>query len=599
MTMMSDLSKDLVEEILSKAPITSLGAVRSTSKQWNASSKDRLLCKAEPREQYLRFMVMDHRFLSMTFNLHGILKGDGEVFVRSSIKEVGDIVNQIDISKVFHCDGLVLCVTNDNSSLVVWNPYLGQTKWIEAREPHDESDLFALGYDKDKNHKILRLYDEYYNYKFYNLKTESWGEEDYLPGWDIDSYNRGVALNGNTYFLTQEQRAKDKYRVYLLCFDFTTETFGEFLAMPFRYHRKYIGTLSCVGKEKLAALYQRWDTGEMAIWVTTKIESNEVLWSNLFKVDMKPLIRFGFQYCRDEAGSFFFDEEKKLAVVFNLDRKSDKMTKKKHCYHTAYIVGVKGYLRKVVLGEAVEVREGVYRSALVCSSSYVPSLEKINQIEEEEQKGTSLDGNTYFWTRERKKGYDSDEDEDEDTSPYFLICFDFTAERFGKLLDLPFTLDFVSEDNEILYCVKEEKLAALYQQCDTTMIEIWITTKIEPNAVSWTPFLKVDIEPLLGLDFLFNEDDSCFFIDEEKKLAVVIHADGFVEGKIFCERTTSLIIGENGYLKKVNLGEETYDHPLVCSYVPSSVQINQIAGREGRENKRKRKSKGKDLTNKV
>ncbi|CAH8261112.1 unnamed protein product [Arabidopsis lyrata] len=243
MTMMSDLSKDLVEEILSKAPITSLGAVRSTRKQWNASSKDRLLCKAEPREQFLRFMVMDHRFLSMTFNLHGILKGDGEVFVRPSIKEVGDIVNQIDISKVFHCDGLVLCVTNDNSSLVVWNPYLGQTKWIETREPHDESDMFALGYDKDKNHKILR----------------------------------------------------------------------------------------------------------------------------------------------DEAGSFFIDEEKKLAVVFNLDRKSDKRTKKKRCYHTAYIVGVKGYLRKVVLGEAVEVREGVYRSALVCSSSYVPSLEKINQIEEEEE----------------------------------------------------------------------------------------------------------------------------------------------------------------------------------------------------------------------
>lgn len=122
----------------------------------------------------------------------------------------------------------------------------------------------------------------------------------------------------------------------------------------------------------------------MAIWVTTKIESNEVLWSNLFKVDMKPLIRFGFEYCRDEAGSFFFDEEKKLAVVFNLDRKY-KRTKKKRCYHTAYIVGEKGYLRKVVLGEAVEVSEGVYRSALVCSSSYVPCLEKINQIEEEEE----------------------------------------------------------------------------------------------------------------------------------------------------------------------------------------------------------------------
>ncbi|BAB01303.1 unnamed protein product [Arabidopsis thaliana] len=386
MTMISDLSKDLVEEILSKAPITSLGAVRSTHKQWNALSKGRLLYKAEAKDQFLGFMVMDHRFLSMIFHLNGILKGDGEGFDRPSIREVGDIVNQIDISKVFQCDGLVLCVPSDNSSVVVWNPYLGQTKWIEAREPHDESDMFALGYDKDKNHKILRLYDEcYYYYEVYNFKTESWGEEDHLPGWDIDSYNRGVSLNGNTYFLTQEQRAKDKYRVFLLCFNFTTEKFENFIAMPFKYHRKYVGTLSCVGNEKLAALYQRWDTGEMAIWVTTKIESNEVLWSNLFKVDMKPLVRFGFQQCKDEAGSFFIDEEKKLAVVFNLDKKRGKRNNKTRCYHTAYIIGEKGYLKKEVLGEAVEVRKDVYRSALVCSSSYVPSLEKINQIEEEEE----------------------------------------------------------------------------------------------------------------------------------------------------------------------------------------------------------------------
>lgn len=116
------------------------------------------------------------------------------------------------------------------------------------------------------------------------------------------------------------------------------------------------------------------------------------------------------------------------------------------------------------------------------------------------------------------------------------------------------------------------------------MIEIWITTKIEANAVSWTPFLKVDIERLLGLDFqLFNEDDSCFFIDEEKKLAVVIHAEGFVEGKRICERTTSFIIGENGYLKKVNLGEETYDNPLVCSYICPKFSENQLNCRTRRE----------------
>lgn len=111
---------------------------------------------------------------------------------------------------------------------------MGQTRWIQARKPYHETDMFALGYDKNKNYKILRLYDEYYKYRVYNFKFGSWGKKAYLPDWDIDTYHGGVALNGDTYFLTRNKRVKDKYSVdYLLCFDFTTDSFGEFLDMPF------------------------------------------------------------------------------------------------------------------------------------------------------------------------------------------------------------------------------------------------------------------------------------------------------------------------------------------------------------------------------
>ncbi|EOA32902.1 hypothetical protein CARUB_v10016227mg [Capsella rubella] len=384
MTKMSDLSQELVDEILSRAPITSLGAVRCTKKQWNASTKDRLMCSGESKQQFLRFMVMDHRFLSMTFNLHGVLRGDGGRFVRPSIKEIGgNFDGQIDISKVFYSDGLLLCVARDNSSVLLWNPYSGETRWIQPEAPYQESDMFALGYGKDKKHKILRLYDDYYEFKVYNVESGSWGEQDHFPDWEIDSYHRGVAVNGNAYFLTRQKGVQAKHLVdYLVCFDFTSESFRYFLDMPFNKNsRNYIGTLSCVGKEKLAALYQRWDQHEIEIWISTKVEPSEVLWSKLFKVDMRPLIRFGFQR-EDEAGSFFIDEEKKVAVVFNLDRKSDKRSKKKRCYPTAYVFGERGYLRKVVLGEAVEARkDGYHRCPLVCSSSYVPSLVKINQNE--------------------------------------------------------------------------------------------------------------------------------------------------------------------------------------------------------------------------
>jgi len=43
--------------------------------------------------------------------------------------------------------------------------------------------------------------------------------------------------------------------------------------------------------------------------------------------------------------------------------------------------------------------------------------------------------------------------------------------------------------------------------------------------VLWTPFLKVDIEPLTVLDFQFYEETCGFFIDEEKKVFVVFELD--------------------------------------------------------------------------
>jgi len=48
-------------------------------------------------------------------------------------------------------------------------------------------------------------------------------------------------------------------------------------------------------------------------------------------------------------------------------------------------------------------------------------------------------------------------------TPYFLICFDFTAERFGQVLPLPFQHHEDDNNNETLSCVKEEKLSVLYQ----------------------------------------------------------------------------------------------------------------------------------------
>ncbi|CAH8254377.1 unnamed protein product [Arabidopsis lyrata] len=598
MTKMSDLSHDLVEEILCMVPITSLRAVRSTCKLWNVLSKNRILCKAEARNQFLGFTMMNHRLYSMRFNLHGIgLNEDGEEFTDPSIKPIGDILNQVEISKVFYCEGLLLCVTRNHSSkLVVWNPYLGQTRWIQPSNDYHIGVTYALGYDNNKNHKILRFFAGQGSYEIYDLKSNSWSLSYVIPIRGLKIYQPGTSLNGNAYFLTDARKVMEGCDC-LLGFDFTTEKFGQLLSLSFSHDFTETGRLSCVNGEKLAALYHRYETFETEIWVTTKIEPNEVSWSKFLAVDMEPFTSLKFH---DDVGSFFIEEEKKIAVLFDLDE-SER-------YNIVYIIGDNGCLKEVDLDEVVNPQESVevdrmfYFSPFVCSCSYVPSVVKINQIAEHERKYKKrkrkrtnkkrikisafeiecfrkVTTNQHRAEKTVRAGYD------------FILCFDFTTERFGQILPLPFKHYIWT-----LSCVKEEKLAvAVLCWENTYVIEIWMTIKIDPNAASWSKFLRVDRKPPIGLGFVFANRDDSFFIDEEKKVAVVFSSDEV-------ETSTAYIIRDNKYLKTVdlekaaNFQESLYCFlPLVCScssyYVPSLVQINQIAGHKSKDKKRKRTNK--------
>ena len=102
----------------------------------------------------------------------------------------GKLNKQIKISKVFHCDGLLLCVLeDDDAKVVVWNPYRGQTRSVESRYsqcPHGwDRFTYALGYEDNsscRSYKFLRFIDKYYNaprnqfslYEIYDFESSSW-----------------------------------------------------------------------------------------------------------------------------------------------------------------------------------------------------------------------------------------------------------------------------------------------------------------------------------------------------------------------------------------------------------------------------------------
>ncbi|KAH0927162.1 hypothetical protein HID58_019418 [Brassica napus] len=77
---------------------------------------------------------------------------------------------------------------------------------------------------------------------------------------------------------------------------------------------------------------------------------------------------------------------------------------------------------------------------------------------------------------------------------------DVPPERFVPRLPLPFESYFEDEN------------------LHTYEMEVWVTTKIETNGVSWSKFLAVDMSPLTWFQFFSG---GSFLIDEEKRVVVV------------------------------------------------------------------------------
>lgn len=124
-TLMFDLRQELVEEILSRVRATSLKRLRSTCKLWNALFKDQRFTEKHFRKAPKQpgvIMLNDNRLVPTMVDLNVVppsIKFEAELDLKDPHSNNS---KQVDISEVFHCDGLLLCITNDNRP-VVWNPF--------------------------------------------------------------------------------------------------------------------------------------------------------------------------------------------------------------------------------------------------------------------------------------------------------------------------------------------------------------------------------------------------------------------------------------------------------------------------------------------
>ena len=148
-----NLPWELESEILSRVPPTSVKQLRLACKRWYALFKDPIFTKNYLGKAATQIILKNNESVySFSFDFHELFHNQVIKFMgkRKSLKDSEDVK----ISNIFHCKGLLLCKTEDNR-LVLWNPCTGQTRSIQS-EP---SSNYYLGYENKKksgyNYKIL------------------------------------------------------------------------------------------------------------------------------------------------------------------------------------------------------------------------------------------------------------------------------------------------------------------------------------------------------------------------------------------------------------------------------------------------------------
>ncbi|EFH67705.1 hypothetical protein ARALYDRAFT_314297 [Arabidopsis lyrata subsp. lyrata] len=328
-TMISNLPRDLIEEILSRVPLKSMRAVRLTCKNWNTLS--RTISESLTKMQITKstratregestiIMLMNYKLylksLVVDDNVDPYTEPKGKLTCLT-------LEHQVKISQVFLCEGLLLCILNDDTittRLVAdQNPIFSPCILRKGQYVHVQ--LLSRNKSSCRSHKLLRFIDYHRNYRglhqffwyeIYDFNSDLWTTLDVTPYWFIAISQSGVSLMGNTYWCARIRSGG--YSDHIICFDFTRERFGPLLPLPFSVRDHSCVILSCVREEKLAVLFQHqmYYKYEVEIWITVKLETEMVSWSKFLRINTGPIIHT----------SFFIDEEKKVAIGFNDNRK--------------------------------------------------------------------------------------------------------------------------------------------------------------------------------------------------------------------------------------------------------------------------------------
>ncbi|CAH8337802.1 unnamed protein product [Eruca vesicaria subsp. sativa] len=284
---------DIIEEIFCSIPIEYLTQFKLTCKQWHALLKDK-------RFIYKYLDLVQERFIRIDHTVQIINPVQG---ARSSSPIPEEFRNIPEISTTVHCDGLLLCRCEKTRSrsckLAVWNPFLKRIKWIKPMSFYSVNDFYGIGYSNVSRdeYKVLRIFhgeleDDERSVvgpcepviQIYDFKYNAWRiiVDDATLEWSIDPPCKGVSIKGNMYWVAHWNK---KPKLFILCFDFTTETFKVLCNVPFQCSVLDTASLSSFRGDRLSLLHQGEETTKIEVWVTNTLSGDDVVtWKKYLNV---------------------------------------------------------------------------------------------------------------------------------------------------------------------------------------------------------------------------------------------------------------------------------------------------------------------------
>ncbi|KAK2984423.1 hypothetical protein RJ640_014829 [Escallonia rubra] len=219
-----NLPEDVVEDILTRLPATSLGRFRCVSKPWRARISHPLFVRTHLSRNNHRKRVLARSDGGCLYSLN----------FDNNVVGIAKILNfQVNASAKFQgfCNGLVLIVDDDNRSVVLFNPTTQESSELPVstfenppRRIHDVR--YGLGYDSGTDgykvvKLILRRWSSNILVDIYEIKSGCWRGLKNLscPYFKLVWRGGGIFVNGSLHWLAA--------RNTIIAFNLAEEKFSE------------------------------------------------------------------------------------------------------------------------------------------------------------------------------------------------------------------------------------------------------------------------------------------------------------------------------------------------------------------------------------